>query len=293
MESGSPIPVLDASGGQAVYDQLVSEAGCSSSSNTFLCLQTLPYSTLINAVQSFPSIIDFAGMHLPFLPRVDGSFISDQPQHLALKGAFAKVPIVTGDQFDEGTVLTLGTFNVTTTAGVDSYIQTIFPGTTEAVRQGILKNWPQDITQGSPFNTGILNNLTGQNKRIAAIIGDIIFQAPRRFYLNQWSAVMPTWSYASRALRSTPFLGTFHVSDTLAVFGLDALDPCQEMQTRWISFATNLDPNPKGGKYINWPQWGTGQQLLQFGDFTTSLIPDTFRLQATNFITQYFDQFAF
>lgn len=44
--------------------------------------------------------------------------------------------------------------------------------------------YPSDVTQGSPFDTGILNAITLQFKRIAALLGDSVFQAPRRWFLQ-------------------------------------------------------------------------------------------------------------
>ena len=55
--------------------------------------------------------------------------------------------------------------------------------------------YPGDITKGSPFDTGILNALTPQYKRIAALLGDIVFQSARRFFLENRSSKQNTWSF--------------------------------------------------------------------------------------------------
>ena len=55
--------------------------------------------------------------------------------------------------------------------------------------------YPQDVSQGSPFGTGGLNALTPQFKRLAALQGDLVFQGPRRFFLQQVSARQPAWSF--------------------------------------------------------------------------------------------------
>ena len=55
--------------------------------------------------------------------------------------------------------------------------------------------YPQDPTQGSPFDTGMANAITPQFKRIAAFEGDFTFQAPRRFFLNQRSDKQDMWSF--------------------------------------------------------------------------------------------------
>ena len=48
----------------------------------------------------------------------------------------------------------------------------------------LLTLYPQDVTQGSPYDTGTENALTPEFKRLASILGDFAFQAPRRFFLN-------------------------------------------------------------------------------------------------------------
>jgi acetylcholinesterase len=69
----------------------------------------------------------------------------------------------------------------------------------------VLTLYPQDITQGSPFDTGDENGFTPQFKRIAAILGDIVFQAPRRFFLQQRPGKQKTWSYRTSRIAAAVF----------------------------------------------------------------------------------------
>ncbi len=73
--------------------------------------------------------------------------------------------------------------------------QIYFPQGSDAELAAILKAYPSDLTQGSPFNTGILDALSPQFKRLAALQGDAVFQAPRRFFLQQRSGKQNTWSF--------------------------------------------------------------------------------------------------
>lgn len=59
MESGSPIPVGDITGGQPYYDDLVERTGCSGSSDTLECLRGVEYQTLLDAVNQSPSIFSY------------------------------------------------------------------------------------------------------------------------------------------------------------------------------------------------------------------------------------------
>ena len=59
MESGSPIPVGDITGGQPYYDELVESTGCSGSSDTLECLRGVDYDTLKAAMDQTPSIFAY------------------------------------------------------------------------------------------------------------------------------------------------------------------------------------------------------------------------------------------
>ena len=76
------------------------------------------------------------------------------------------------------------------------YITTYFLQiASEADIDKLLTLYPEDVTQGSPFDTGSLNVITPQYKRIAALLGDIVFQSARRFFLENRSSKQNTWSF--------------------------------------------------------------------------------------------------
>lgn len=59
----------------------------------------------------------------------------------------------------------------------------------------LLDFYPDNVTQGSPFDTGNLNALTPQFKRLAALQGDMVFQAPRRYFLQNRYDKQNTWAF--------------------------------------------------------------------------------------------------
>ena len=61
----------------------------------------------------------------------------------------------------------------------------------------LLTLYPQNVTQGSPYDTGTKNTLTPESKRIASIMGDLVFQAPRRFFVQTVSDKQITWSFCT------------------------------------------------------------------------------------------------
>ncbi|KAI0322091.1 carotenoid ester lipase precursor [Amylostereum chailletii] len=281
MQSGSPPPVGDITHGQKYYDAIVSETGCSGSSDTLQCLREVPYDTLKNAADNSPSLFSYQSLNLAWLPRVDGVFVTAPPQELVSQGKVANIPFITGDCDDEGTLFSLANLNITTDAKVHKYLKDIYlPNASDAEIDQILAAYPSDVTQGSPFDTGLFNVLTPQFKRLAAIQGDVVFQAPRRFFLQQRSGKQNTWSFLNKRLKALPVLGSAHATDILNAFGGG------DMAAYLIRFATNLDPN--GGNNLAWPKYTTGspKQLT----FLDGLIPevltdDTYRTQGFNVLT--------
>ena len=84
-----------------------------------------------------------------------------------------------------------------TEAEVRSYLSSNYiTGISSSDLDQLLKLYPADITQGSPFGTGILNAVTPEFKRLTAIQGDLVFQAPRRFFLQNVADKQSAWSFS-------------------------------------------------------------------------------------------------
>lgn len=290
MESGSPIPLQDISEGQPYYDQLVEDTGCSGTADTLDCLRDVPYETLLTAVALSPSIFAYQSLDLAWEPRIDGDILTQGGPEYLMSGQYAKVPIITGDCDDEGTLFSLGNLNVTTDDEFLTYINTYYlTNITSSQLASVGEAYPADPLDGSPFETGLLNILTSQNKRLAAFQGDWMWQAPRRLTLQYVSQTQDAWAYLYQRNKAVPYLGSFHSSDLDEFFtaidyvGTDII----------INFANNLNPNAPEGlapgvsplSEINWEQWGSNPSappLLTFMDPTPSveITTDTFRADA-------------
>ena len=169
----------------------------------------------------------------------------------------------------------------------------------------VLTLYPQNVTLGSPYDTGTQNAFTPEFKRIASILGDLVFQAPRRFFLDHSSGKQNTWSFCtwhafsrlhvssrphsqidshtvSKRFKSLPILGSVHASDILNIYGPG------DLTDYLIHFVTNLDPN--GGSSPQWPQYTTSsRQLLTFLDDPVTNITitrDTYRTDGMEFLTK-------
>ncbi|KAJ6455465.1 carotenoid ester lipase precursor [Mycena sanguinolenta] len=287
MESGSPIPVGPIENGQKYYDQIVAQVGCSGASDTLECLRTVSFDALVAAQNETPFIFSYQSLVLAWLPRADGTFLSDNPQRLVQQGLVANVPFVTGDCDDEGTLFSLSTLNITTDDEFLTYIKTFWvPEGTTAQSNELNTLYPSDILDGSPFNTGLLNAVTPQFKRIAAFQGDAVFQAPRRFFQQTLSGKQNQWAFLSQREKAIPILGSFHATDILNVY-FDG-----ELTDYLINFVTTLNPN---GKTVpNWPAYTTASpNMMTFLDglFPTTITQDTYRAAGMAFLTNLTLQF--
>ncbi|KAK6334354.1 hypothetical protein TWF730_003567 [Orbilia blumenaviensis] len=290
MNSGSLVPAdpVDCPKGQKVYDTVVAAAGCSKASDTLACLRAAPYSVLLNATNSVPSLLSYSSISLSYLPRPDGVVLTQSPNLLALGGKFAKVPFIIGDQEDEGTIFALFQSTIRTTAQVVDYLKTyFFHGATTAQLQTLVNTYPDVTTDGSPFRTGILNNWYPQYKRLAAILGDLTFTITRRAFLDIANLVhpdVPSWSYLSSYNYGTPVLGTFHGSDLLQVFfGVLPNYASVSFRSYYLNFIYNLNPNT-GTLVVNWPRWSVKKKLLSMYAWYQTQIDDNFRDDTYQFI---------
>ncbi|KAJ7173240.1 Alpha/Beta hydrolase protein [Mycena filopes] len=282
MQSGSPIPVGPVENGQKYYDAIVQQTGCSSAADTLECLRTVPYAALKAAQDASPFIFAYQSLVLAWLPRADGTFLADNPQRLVQQGLVSKIPFVTGDCDDEGTLFSLSTLNITTDAEFLNYIKTLWlPQATTAQGTTLNNLYPSDVIDGSPFDTGLLNGVTPQFKRIAAFQGDAVFQAPRRFFQQTLSGKQNQWAFLSKREKAVPILGSFHFTDTVLNSYADG-----ELTDYLINFANALNPN---GKTVpNWPAYTTATpNMMTFLDglIPTTISQDTYRAAGMQFLT--------
>lgn len=304
MNSGSAIPTDPVTSPQAqkIYDTVAKYTGCSKESDTLACIREAPYSKMLSAVNSVPALIGGRSLDLSYLPRPDpgDNFLPESPEVPGLAGKYPKIPIIIGDQEDEGTLFGLLVRNVTTNEELISYLASYFPGNpnaTEAVT-GLAAYYPDEPEkgqpQGSPYFTGGQHNLYPEYKRLTAILGDITFTLTRRVLLNYASERVPAWSYLGTYLRNTSMYGTGHGSDLLYEFRNNTNFVTNSIQAYYLNFIYNLDPNKgyKNDTLPEWPNYNTkSRQLLEFGNATNSLTPDTFRQEAAEYLQANIKQF--
>lgn len=294
MQSGGVLPYLNVTSLRPTqtYKRILAFTGCSSKESgdaELECLRKLPTEVLHDAQNSHEGILnEFLG----FSPRPDGYFIKESTFELFKRGQYTAIPFIAGTQEDEGTLFAPFMINASTTAHLKSWFQYIFPKASVETVDTLLKHYPSSPRYGSPFRTSILNALTPQYKRIAALLGDILFQSPRR--LMSRMSIQPRWVYHSTQLHHiVPFLGTFHANDLIFQFEADH-GPYLAYRRYFIAFANHGDPNIGTG-LTYWKEYGsseagreTGGDLLEIGLHNVIMRDngDTFRETEIKFLVE-------
>ncbi|KAF9043105.1 carotenoid ester lipase precursor [Panaeolus papilionaceus] len=254
MQSGAPMHIPKITDQQPYFDKIVQATNCATAQDAIDCLRKVPYDNLLAAINTTPNLFSPQSLRLAYTPMIDGRLIKRAPLLSVKQGKYARIPVITGNVEDEGTFFAImSTTNIVTDQQFLDFIKTnFFPHISPAGLAALATAYPQDPTQGSPFNSGNNNTVTPQFKRIAAILGDIAFQAPRRFFTNATSGTQPSYAYRYRRGVRIPTLGVFHTSDQQLFFGLTPNSSFVGPDAI-INFAYTGNPNAKNEN--NWQLW--------------------------------------
>ncbi|WOO85374.1 putative secreted lipase [Vanrija pseudolonga] len=294
MNSGgiAPAAPVDSPRAQAIYDRVVSQTVCAGQADTLNCLRGLPYADFLKAANSVPGMLSYTSIALSYLPRPDGKVLTASTDVLAKQNKYAAMPMISGNQEDEGTLFTLFQANSSATTDlITSYLNTVlFPNGPTATVAQLVNSYSPWIWDGWPYGTGVLNEWYIGFKRLASILGDLTFILARRIQLTATTTnnpSIPAWSYLSSYYYGTPVLGTFHGSDLNSVhFGVGLSSAgVKGIQSYYANFVYNLDPNNASGGTstasavsFNWPKYDTkSRTMIKFNLLNYETIADTFR----------------
>ncbi|KAF8344962.1 alpha beta-hydrolase [Amanita rubescens] len=226
---------------EAVYNEVVSQAGCSSSQDTLHCLRNADIG-LLDSVNSRISANAFYGTVI-FVPVVDGTFITERPTEVLQKGKVNGEMLLSFTSSNEGFIF----INQNNTLSVVDYVAQLFPlfGQKE-----IDATAAQYAGLGTPF------------EQVTAITGESIFVCPT--YLLQ------------RGFRGRSFKGEFaippgyHGSD--APYYFPSGPPPYNNQVfidafgqAFTDFIVALNPNFKPDPTNITPKWNRWNE--QFGKY--------------------------
>ncbi|KAI0525789.1 Alpha/Beta hydrolase protein [Xylaria bambusicola] len=306
---------------QPIYDKIVDQTNCTQAIDTLKCLRTVDYDVI------FPFLNASAIAGPGWYPTVDGDVIPAYPTELLRQGRFAHVPHLYGTNSDEGTDnAPVGVID--TDADLSTYLQqdTGFGFPSSTIRR-IMQLYPDDPTKGIPLNTGSerFADKGYQYKRVAAIVGDVFYHAPRLDDARHYSKHAPTYIYRFNTRPLAGFIntdyngtnaggssgtgnmtvmlapaykGVAHFSEVGFVFanpgsvgpwpGYRALS--RMMSEQWIRFAHTGNPNAQG--LPRWPRYNESEKgfnlVLQTEEQGGTYVEeDTYRIEGREYLTKW------
>ncbi|KAG8703461.1 hypothetical protein FRC09_004149 [Ceratobasidium sp. 395] len=326
--SGAPSTLYVRQPNDSVREQafqfIVNATGCAAASNQFECIRAAPASTLSQANKDVVKVtflnrlgelarsnkllkVDPYYNSVGPIPATTGptmapgdDFLPDQPAKLIHSGRFAKIPFISGNQLDEGTVFVDG---ANTNSDQDLINAAAAVDISNKAMEELLHYYPTPPEYGSPYNTGDQTFGQGaQYKRFASIYGDYALQAARRDHLNVAQKFgVKVWAYimSEKPLNFVPLYGIRHGGNvpffmqSYSVSNVTATPAQVDLQRAigdyWIAFAYNLDPNPSAElNHPEWPAYGLNKTALQLLSSNITLVQDTNRTDATDFIIRLY-----
>ncbi|KDQ18274.1 hypothetical protein BOTBODRAFT_554878 [Botryobasidium botryosum FD-172 SS1] len=286
---------------QEAWNRVASALGCMGNPNIFECVRNAELGRLHAAHLSV------YGVNPPYQPKnpyptafgpavhPGDDFLPDYSSSRAWSHQFAKVPFISGNNLDEGTLFVSS--DPKTQDDIVHFFNRQLPGLVlydnESDVRTLLGMYSSEPGDGSPYNTGDETFGMGREyKREASMYGDLIFHAPRREFLTEATAAgQDVWAYLfTEPDQSEPENGVAHGVDMPFVFqrlggGTDA----QRMLSAkiihyWLNFVYYLNPSPPGESLPTWPPYGSDGNMMTLASADESFIQDNFRADAIDYI---------
>lgn len=316
MGSGAPLALGSlADLAESKWDLLLNRTGCDSACEAIECLRSVPFEEL-NAV------INTTELSGGWAPKIDNDFIVRESSLQLADGSFVKVPIIVGDNTDEGTsfgpkaINTTEQFKNAVMRGSinSSFAEKVVEIYTEEPIAPILTNQADDWVP-HPSAGALYRSTVGY-------FGDQAMIAPRRLTARTWAENhLPVWSYRFNAIPAwaTYLDGATHfVEVAFSMRNLDGVgyppirinpfeglsesyqDLARLMSSDWAHFVATGNPNGWKGRedaaktlgepVPSWPRYsvkkgcGPARNFVYEGNVTNHVEEDTYRLKGIDLV---------
>ncbi|KAK5129982.1 hypothetical protein LTR08_002575 [Meristemomyces frigidus] len=256
------------------FDEFAANVSCSATEapngDVLACLRSKDTVTLQSADHqgTFPDASGVAEWW--FLPVVDGTFSTDYLYNLFEQGKVVPVPLLVGDDTDEGTGFAP---NATNSTEFMTFIKSNFPKLSEADLQLINETYPED-------GFGTFPNHAAYFAATETAYGENTFICPgieMSNSLSTFNSPAEVWNYRYNVQDQQNIaagLGVPHVSEKPAIWGVNNTGPCDGcsyetynaaivpvMMSYWLSFVVSLNPNThKDPSAPYWAPWVAGSE---------------------------------
>ncbi|KAL7956223.1 alpha/beta-hydrolase [Trichoderma compactum] len=264
------------------YRQLLSNANCASLD----CLRGLDTQALLDAAPDAPFVGAASNNPLPlwyWLPVIDGDLITDHLYNHFERGDFIRVPVLVGDDTNEGTYFA---FNATEPSQVETFLKNNYPYLQDSQLKSIIRAYP--LEPSLPEHAAYFPSAeAAYGESTFTCPGNTIASSVARFFDPR-----RVWNYHYNVLdpdNVASGLGVPHTFETSAVFGPGYAGPSAASYFTtnaaivpvtmhyFLSFVTKLNPNAaKFHAAPNWDPWGqgTGQRIrLQTNNTAMEPVP--------------------
>ncbi|RDW75849.1 hypothetical protein BP5796_06670 [Coleophoma crateriformis] len=227
---------------QYQYDHLVNRVGCNNSTNTLACLRCVDVELLAtNNLMDLPTPGGAGGPPVYMFSNViDGNFTPDYTYNLYAEGKFVKVPVIFGDDTNEGTIFT--PTNINNVTAMNNFLKNNWVGLTSDQLAQIDIYWPK----AEQFPN------SGEYWRAAAnAYGEMRYNCPGIYLSGQFPkyGVNSSWNYHWDVLdpdNAISGFGVTHTSEFASIWGSSSAPDSSlipTIQGYWTSFIRSKDPN--------------------------------------------------
>ncbi|CAG7945150.1 unnamed protein product [Penicillium nalgiovense] len=249
------------------YDRFVEDASCHKEEDSLACLRSVDIETIqkVNVNKPFPG---GSSMPLPsfyFLPVVDGNLIQDRLYNLFSEGKFVHVPLLVGDETNEGTEFA---YNASSKYEVAQFMKNNYPGLSRDQLEAINKAYEDAMPL--PKHAAYFASAAGA-------YGDATFTCPGNLMTAAMAGSFSSdlaWNYRYNVRDPTNIangMGVPHMFDLRAIFGVGNTNepPLSYASSNaeivpvtmhyYLSFIRFLNPNIRRYKDApEWQPWGSG-----------------------------------
>ncbi|GAB7356848.1 hypothetical protein MBLNU459_g7721t1 [Dothideomycetes sp. NU459] len=257
------------------FDRFATAAGCTNDSKAMTCLRSLDTVALqpANVGSAYPGHSKAPLFY--FTPAIDGVMIQDYPVRLFQAGNHVQVPLMVGDETNEGSAFAV---NASTQGDISSFFTTNYPRLTAANTADINNLYP--LMAPLPRHAAYFPSAS-------AAYGESTFICPGLLMSQSLSSgqTQNVWNYRFNVTSVGTLaggLGTPHTFDTAAILGVDFQGPPTSptgvsfetynaeivpiLMDYYISFIRTLSPNTLENEaapvWLPFLETGTQQRLL-------------------------------
>jgi acetylcholinesterase len=284
------------------FERVAKQSGCNGTQDVMSCLRSRDTESLqlINTAQPFPNRTAAPDPLFYWTPCIDGVWLEDLPYNLLEEGKYIDVPIIFGDDTNEGSVFVS---NATSEQDFTDFMQDNYPMLDDDDIAAILVEYPA----GAP-----LPGLGAWYSALSAAYGEATFTCPAINLLTLFTSPsgsasnsstpannLTAWSYRYDVQDDENVAageGVPHIFEIAAIFGPGNIQGggpesyytynapiVPVVMDYWISFVKSLDPNTyRNATAPRWEPWsnatgaagGAGSRIvMRTGNLTMETVP--------------------